>query len=144
MDTVQRLGLVTISLAQFSVATDFSSVYVAMPSIGADLVVDEARLQWLITAYSLPFAGLLLLGGRVVDRVGALRIFIMGNIAFGAASILAGLATAEWAIITGRALQGVAGAFLLPAIRPCSRQTFPQGQFGPGRIRYGVPSVPRV
>lgn len=127
MTARQWLALGTISLAQFSVATDFSSVYVAMPSIGADLGVEEVNLQWLITAYSLPFASFLLLGGRIVDRLGARRVFILGNIAFGTASILAGLATAGWAIIMGRALQGVAGAFLLPAILSLLSANFPSG-----------------
>ena len=104
MSRVQRLALATIGLAQFAVAMDFSIVYVAMPTIGADLGMDPATLQWLITAYSLPFAGFLLFGGKVVDRVGALRVFVAGIAVFGAASVLAGVANADWLVIVGRAM----------------------------------------
>lgn len=127
MTPVQRLALATIGLAQFAVAMDFSIVYVAMPTIGADLGMDPATLQWLITAYSLPFAGFLLFGGKVVDRVGALRVFVAGVAVFGAASVLAGVATADWLVITGRALQGLAGAFLSPAILALLSVNFPTG-----------------
>ncbi|WP_448231555.1 MFS transporter [Microbacterium lacticum] len=127
MSRVQRLALATIGLAQFAVAMDFSIVYVAMPTIGAELHMDPATLQWLITAYSLPFAGFLLFGGKVVDRVGALRVFIAGIAVFGAASVLAGVANADWLVITGRALQGLAGAFLSPAILALLSVNFPTG-----------------
>ncbi|WP_165883012.1 MFS transporter [Brevibacterium luteolum] len=127
MSPVQRLALATIGLAQFAVAMDFSIVYVAMPTIGAELNMDPATLQWLITAYSLPFAGFLLFGGKVVDRVGALRVFVAGIAVFGAASVLAGVATADWLVITGRAMQGLAGAFLSPAILALLSVNFPTG-----------------
>lgn len=127
MTQVQRLALATIGLAQFGVATDFSTVYVAMPTIGADLGMDAVMLQWLMAAYSLPFAGFLLFGGKVVDRLGALRVFVIGSAAFGAASLLAGIATADWLIITGRAFQGLAGAFLSPAILALLSVNFPTG-----------------
>lgn len=124
---MQRLALATIGLAQFAIAMDFSIVYVAMPTIGADLGMDPATLQWLITAYSLPFAGFLLFGGKVVDRVGALRVFVAGIAVFGAASILAGVANADWLVILGRAMQGLAGAFLSPAILALLSVNFPAG-----------------
>lgn len=125
MTIAQRLALATIGLAQFAVAMDFSIVYVAMPTIGADLHMEPAALQWLITAYSLPFAGFLLFGGKVVDRIGALRVFVAGIAVFGAASVLAGLATTARLVITGRALQGLAGAFLSPAILALLSVNFP-------------------
>nr|WP_169925914.1 MFS transporter [Serinibacter salmoneus] len=87
MTRAQGIALATIGLAQFGIATDFSTVYVAMPTISTDLGMDPAMLQWLMTAYSLPFAGFLLFGGKVVDRVGAVRVFIMGSAAFGVASL---------------------------------------------------------
>lgn len=127
MSPVQRLVLTTIGLAQFAVAMDFSIVYVAMPTIGADLNMDPTALQWLITAYSLPFAGFLLFGGKVVDRIGALRVFVAGIAVFGAASIVAGVAAAEWLVVTGRAFQGLAGAFLSPAILALLSVNFPTG-----------------
>ncbi|WP_105566170.1 MFS transporter [Microbacterium halophytorum] len=125
MDTTQRRSLATLGLAQFAIAMDFSIVYVAMPTIGADLGMEPAVLQWLVTAYALPFAGFLLFGGAVVDRLGARRVFVAGLGVFGAASILAGAAGAEWMVIAGRALQGVAAAFLSPAILALLSTGFP-------------------
>lgn len=125
MTTTQRLALMTIGLAQFAIAMDFSIVYVAMPTIGADLLMEPATLQWLITAYSMPFAGFLLFGGKVVDRIGALRVFAAGIAVFGAASVLAGVATTAWLVIAGRALQGLAAAFLSPAILALLSVNFP-------------------
>ena len=127
MSRVQRLALATIGLAQFAVAMDFSIVYVAMPTIGTNLNMAPATLQWVITAYSLPFAGFLLFGGKVVDRIGALRIFVTGIVVFGAASLLAGVATEDWLIIAARALQGLSGAFLSPAILALLSVNFPTG-----------------
>ena len=123
----QRLALVAIGLAQFAIAMDFSIVYVAMPTIGDGLHMGPAALQWLITAYSLPFAGFLLFGGKVVDRLGAVRVFVAGLAAFGAASVLGGIATADWHIIAARAFQGLAAAFLSPAILALLSVNFPTG-----------------
>lgn len=125
---VQRLALLVIGLAQFNVAMDFSTVYVAMPSMGADLSMSESRLQWIVTAYSLPFAGFLLLGGKLVDRIGATRVFLLGSAVFGLASLVAGLAWHEWALIGGRGLQGLAGAFMSPAILTLLSANFPTGE----------------
>lgn len=127
MQPIQRLALLTIGLAQLSVAADYSAVYVAMPNMGADLNMSEVTLQWIITAYGLPFAGFLLLGGRLVDRLGAVRIFVIGNIAFGLGSVLAGLAVNDWMLLSGRVMQGLAAAVLSPAILALLSANFPTG-----------------
>lgn len=127
MKPLQRLALLTIGLAQLFVAADYSAVYVAMPNIGAELDMSEVTLQWIITAYGLPFAGFLLLGGRLVDRLGAVRIFVIGNIAFGLGSILAGLSLDGSMLLAGRVIQGLAGAVLSPAILALLSANFPTG-----------------
>lgn len=127
MRPAQRLVLTIIAVAQFIIALDYSIVYVALPSMGADLQMSEVSLQWIITAYSLPFAGFLLLGGRIVDRLGALRMYGIGIVAFGAASAVAGLATTDWVLILARAAQGVTAAFLQPAILALLSANFPSG-----------------
>lgn len=127
MKPLQRLALLTIGLAQLFVAADYSAVYVAMPNMGADLNMSEVTLQWIITAYGLPFAGFLLFGGRLVDRFGAVRIFVLGNVAFGLGSILAGLSVQGPMLLAGRATQGLAGALLSPAILALLSANFPTG-----------------
>lgn len=127
MQPMQRLALLTIGLAQLFVAADYSAVYVAMPNMGADLNMSDVTLQWIITAYGLSFAGFLLLGGRLVGRLGAVRIFVIGNIGFGLGSILAGVAVDDWMLLSGRALQGLAAAVLSPAILALLSANFPTG-----------------
>ncbi|MFC4335412.1 MFS transporter [Salininema proteolyticum] len=132
MSPVQRLALITIGIAQLFIAVDYSSVYVAMPSMGADLGMSEVSLQWIITAYGLPFAGFMLLGGRLVDRYGAVRTFVFGNVAFGAASVMAALATDGGLLLGSRVVQGLAAAVLSPAILALLSVNFPDG---PNRSR---------
>src|SRR5467141_5314121 len=80
---------------QFMVVLDIAIVNVALPSIKIDLGFTQSNLQWVISAYALLFGGFLLLGGRVADLVGRRRVFIVGLVVFGAASLLSGLAWSE-------------------------------------------------
>ena len=102
-------ALAVLALAQFLVVLDASIVNIALPSLGRDLGLDTAALSWVITAYVLPFGGLLLFGGRLADRFGHRRVFLIGVIGFVAASALAGLS------ISGEMLADVA-AFLAEAV----------------------------
>lgn len=120
----RRLALGFLALAQFLVVLDASIVNIALPVIGDSLHMDTATLAWAITAYVLPFGGLLLLGGRLADRYGHRRSFLAGTAGFAAASALAGLSTASGVLITARALQGASAALLAPAALALLTQLF--------------------
>ena len=107
--------IVVIFALQFLVALDMSLVNIALPSIRADLGFSASGLQWVVTAYLLTFAGLLLLGGRLGDHWGR-RITILGGlVVFALASLAGGLATSPGTLIAARAIQGCAAALLAPA-----------------------------
>ncbi|HEY5247094.1 MAG TPA: MFS transporter, partial [Dermatophilaceae bacterium] len=117
-------ALGVIAIAQLMVVLDASIVNLALPSAKADLGISDANQQWVVTAYTLAFGGLLLLGGRVADFVGRKRMFIIGLLGFAAASALGGLAPSQGLLFTARALQGGFGAFLVPAALSLLTVTF--------------------
>ena len=93
---------------------DSTIVNVALPTIGRDLKADLAGLQWVISAYALTLAALILLGGSLGDRFGRRRIFMWGVAGFGVASMLSALSPTIWTLVGARALQGIAAALLTP------------------------------
>src|SRR3954468_17645918 len=102
-------------LAQFMVLLDVAIVNVALPSIRDGLGLSTTGLQWVVNAYTLTFAGLLLLGGRAADLLGHRHVFVAGTSLFAIASLACALApSSEW-LLGARALQGVAGALISPA-----------------------------
>jgi EmrB/QacA subfamily drug resistance transporter len=107
------LGVIAIS--QLMVVLDATIVNIALPSAREDLGITVADQQWVITAYTLAFGGLLLLGGRIADYWGRKRTFIVGALGFAAASAVGGLATTGPLLFGARALQGAFGALLAPA-----------------------------
>jgi EmrB/QacA subfamily drug resistance transporter len=119
--------LVAGCLAQFLVVLDVSVVNVALPAMRAALGFDAAGLQWVVNAYTLTFAGFLLLGGRAADLFGRRRIFLLGLGLFGAASLAGGLANSPGLLIAARAAQGLGGAVLAPASLTILTTTFPEG-----------------
>ena len=100
-------ALVVISTAQLMVVLDATIVAVALPSIQGALHFSTANLQWIVTAYTLTFGGLLLLGGRLGDVFGRRRMFVFGLVVFSLASLVGGLATTSGWLIAARAVQGV-------------------------------------
>lgn len=108
-------ALGALALAQFLVVLDASIVNIAIPSLGADLGLDQGALAWVITAYVLPFGSLLLLGGRLADRFGHRNVFLVGTVGFVAASVAAGLAPDGTWLLAARAVQGASAALLAPA-----------------------------
>lgn len=113
--TNRWLALVFLALAQFLVVLDSSIVNIALPSIGHDLILSTDTLTWVITAYIVPMGGLLLLGGRLADRFGHRRIFMIGVIGFIIGSTSAGMsASIEWLLVS-RAIQGASAGFLAPS-----------------------------
>ncbi len=118
------LGLAVIAIAQLMVVLDASIVNIALPSAQQDLGFSDANRQWVVTAYTLAFGGLLLLGGRIADYAGRRRMFLIGLIGFAAASALGGLAANSGQLFAARALQGVFAALLAPAALSLITVTF--------------------
>src|SRR5215218_2756027 len=116
--------LATVALAQLMVVLDATVVNIALPAAQADLGFSNGDRQWVITAYSIAFGSLLLLGGRLSDLVGRKRIFIIGLIGFAAASALGGAATTFGMLVGARALQGAFAAVLAPTALAVLTTTF--------------------
>ncbi|OIJ67524.1 MFS transporter [Streptomyces mangrovisoli] len=117
-------GLVVIALAQLMVVLDATIVNIALPSAQKALDMSDGSRQWVITAYTLAFGGLLLLGGRIADLVGRKRTFIIGLIGFALASAIGGAAETPGVLFAARALQGVFGAVLAPSALSLMTTTF--------------------
>lgn len=117
-------ALVVIAIAQLMIVLDASIVNIALPSIQADLGISDADRQWAVTAYTLAFGSLLLLGGRIADYGGRKRVFIIGLAGFAVASALGGLATNATMLYAARGLQGVFAALLAPAALSLISVTF--------------------
>ncbi|MFF5501356.1 MFS transporter [Streptomyces roseolus] len=108
-------ALLVLATAQFMVIMDTSIIGVALPEMQKDLGFSQGELQWVFNAYVIVFGGLLLLGGRLSDLVGARRIFVTGWSVMIAGSVLAAAAQTAWVEIAGRAVQGVGGALIAPS-----------------------------
>jgi EmrB/QacA subfamily drug resistance transporter len=113
-----------VGLAQLMVVLDSTIVNIALPSAQRALAFSNADRQWVVTAYSLAFGGLLLLGGRLSDLVGRRRMLIIGLIGFASASALGGAANGFALLVLGRGLQGAFGAMLAPAALSTLTTTF--------------------
>ncbi|HZQ66591.1 MAG TPA: MFS transporter [Gaiellaceae bacterium] len=111
----------------FMVILDAAIVTVALPSIQRNLGFSEEGLQWVVSAYALTFAGLLLLGGRAADLLGRRRVFMVGIVFFTAASLLCGLAWSPAALVGARAVQGIGAAIMTPTALSIIMNTFPEG-----------------
>ncbi|MFC9998565.1 MFS transporter [Nocardia sp. NPDC127526] len=121
-------ALGVLALAQLMVVLDVTIVTIALPFAQQDLHISDGDRQWVMTAYTLIFGGLLLLGGRLADYLGRRRILLIGLIGFAAASALAGLAQTGWQLFAGRGLQGAFAALLAPAALSLVSVTFPEAK----------------
>ncbi|SEO53959.1 DHA2 family efflux MFS transporter permease subunit [Actinacidiphila rubida] len=123
-------ALTVLCLAQFMLVLDVTVVNVALPDIGADLHLGRTALTWVVTSYTLAFGGLMLLGGRLADALGARRTFVAGLVLFTGASLTAGLAGSAGTLLTARVAQGVGAALLSPSALSLVTSTFegPQRQ----------------
>jgi EmrB/QacA subfamily drug resistance transporter len=119
--------LILACVAQFMVILDVSVVNVALPSIRNGLHFSATNLQWVVNAYTLTFAGFLLLGGRAADLLGRRRLFIAGLLLFAGASLVGGIAQNEGTLIAARAAQGLGGAVVSPATLAIITTTFTEG-----------------
>ena len=113
-----------VAIAQLMVVLDATIVNIALPSAQKDLGFSDAGRQWVVTAYALAFGSLLLLGGRLADRYGRKRTFLIGLIGFAAASAIGGAAGSLGVLIVARALQGMFGALLAPSVLSTLATTF--------------------
>jgi EmrB/QacA subfamily drug resistance transporter len=119
--------LILSCLAQFMVILDVSVVNVALPAIRGGLHFTEVDLQWVVNAYTVTFAGFLLLGGRAADLLGRRRVFVSGLLLFGLASLAGGIANDQTLLIAARAVQGLGGAIIAPASLSILTTTFTEG-----------------
>ncbi|MCW2823219.1 MAG: transporter [Aeromicrobium sp.] len=127
-DPRRWLALGVIAVAQLMIVLDASIVNIALPSAQEDLGISDADRQWVVTAYTLAFGGLLLLGGRIADFAGRKRMFIVGLIGFAAASALGGVASTAGLLFAARGLQGAFAALLAPAALSLISVTFTESK----------------
>ncbi|MER8042503.1 MFS transporter [Streptomyces sp. NPDC094032] len=124
-------ALALICAAQFMLILDVTVVNVALPAIAEDLGLGRTELTWVVTAYTLCFGGLMLLGGRLADALGARRTLLAGLALFTAASLLCALAPGATQLLAGRITQGIGAALLSPAALALVTTLFP----GPERTK---------
>ena len=117
-------ALVVLAAAQLMIVLDASIVNIALPSAQEDLGISNADRQWIVTAYTLAFGALLLLGGRIADYTGRKRTFIIGLLGFAGASALGGLAANQELLFAARGLQGAFAALMAPAALSLVTVTF--------------------
>jgi EmrB/QacA subfamily drug resistance transporter len=119
--------LAVVCLAQFMVILDVSIVNIALPSIRGSLHFSTTGLQWVVNAYTLTFAGLLMLGGRAADLLGRRRVFLAGTAMFTLSSVACAVAGSQSLLIGARGVQGIAGAVMSPATLSIITSTLPEG-----------------
>ncbi|MFD7492815.1 MFS transporter [Streptomyces sp. NPDC059832] len=117
--------LVVLCLSLLLVALDATVLHVAVPAVTEDLRPSAVGLLWIVDAYPLVCASLLILFGTLGDRVGRRRILLLGYALFGVASAIAAMADSPGVLIVARALLGVGGAMIMPATLSILRQVFP-------------------
>ncbi len=118
------VALAVIAVAQLMIALDATVVSIALPSAQVALHASDADRQWVVTAYTLAFGGLLLLGGRVADHLGRKRAFLVGLAGFSLASMIGGAAPDFAVLVAARALQGAFAALLAPTALSLLAVTF--------------------
>ncbi len=109
------LALAVLCVSLLIVSLDTTVLNVALPLIVTDLHATTTELQWIVDAYSMVFAGLLLVSGSLADRIGRKRVFLAGLVAFAAGSIWAAFSGSVDMLIAARASMGIGGAMLMPA-----------------------------
>jgi EmrB/QacA subfamily drug resistance transporter len=127
-DPRRWIVLGVVAICQLMIVLDASIVNIALPQAQHALHISTANRQWVITAYTLAFGGLLLLGGRIADYRGRKRIFVIGLIGFAVASSLGGLAPNAGVLFGARALQGAFAAVMAPAALSILAVTFTQAK----------------
>src|SRR4029453_17631311 len=114
-----------MAISVFVIANDVTALSVALPQIEKEFDADVSTVQWVINAYALVFGVLIVTGGRLADMLGRRRIFFIGAAIFAAFSLLAGAAQDELWLIACRALMGIGGALMWPAVLGMSYDILP-------------------
>ncbi len=120
--------LLVVCLAQFMVILDVAIVNVALPSMRSGLHFSTTGLQWVVNAYTLTFAGFLMLGGRSADLLGRRRVFLVGTALFALSSLGCAVADSRGLLIAARGIQGLSGAVLSPATLSIITSSFAEGR----------------
>ena len=131
-NTNRWVVLIIVAAAQLMVVLDATIVNVALPHAQSALHISDSNRQWVVTAYSLAFGGLLLLGGRIADYTGRRRTFLIGLIGFAGASAVGGIAQSGDMLFAARACQGAFAALLAPSALSILSTTFKDG---PDRVK---------
>ena len=118
------LVLLAVSMGQFLLQLDLTIVNLALPDIGRSMATSVAGLQWVVDGYNLAVASLLLIGGRIGDRSGHRRVYLVGVLTFAAGSALCAAAPTAGALVAFRVLQGIGAALELPATLAILTHTF--------------------
>ena len=124
------LAFLALGLSVVILANDFSALNVSLPTIEQDFDTDVTTVQWVINAYALVFGVLIVSGGRLADLFGRKRIFMIGTTIFAVFSLLGGLAPNEFLLIAARAVMGVGGALMWPAILGMTYAALPKEKAG--------------
>src|SRR5579859_635339 len=120
--------LFVVCLAQFMVILDVAVVNIALPSMRSGLHFSTTGLQWVVNAYTLTFAGFMMLGGRCADLLGRRRVFLFGVALFALSSLACAVANSRGLLIGARALQGFGGAIVSPATLSIITSSLPEGR----------------
>ncbi|MER7185909.1 MFS transporter, partial [Streptomyces hyaluromycini] len=131
---VQRWTLAVVCTATFMLLLDLTVVFVALSSIQTDFHSGLGSLQWVVDAYTVPLAGLLLTAGTLGDRIGRRRVFLTGMTLFTAGSLGCALAWSSLSLDITRAAQGAGGALLFGVALPLLGEAFPQARERAGAI----------
>src|SRR5919106_3203253 len=130
LDRRTLLALGAMAMAVFVVANDFTALSVALPDIEDDFDIDVSSVQWVINIYALVFGVLIVTGGRLADMFGRRRLFFIGAAVFATFSLLAGVAQDAWWLIICRALMGIGGAIMWPAVLGMTFDVLPDDKAG--------------
>lgn len=130
LGTSTILALVAMALAVFAIANDFVALSVALPQMERDFDTDINTVQWVINAYALVFGVFIVTGGRLADMVGRKRMFFVGAAIFAVFSVLAGAGQEAWQVIAGRAIMGIGGAIMFPAVLGMTYEILPASKAG--------------
>src|SRR5215204_5572644 len=130
LDTATMVSLAAMALGIFVIANDFTALSVAVVPIENDLDTTLSRAQWVINAYTVVFGVLIVTGGRLADLYGRRRMFILGSAIFGAFSLLGGLAPNIELLIAARAVMGIGGALMWPAVIGLVYAILPEAKAG--------------
>ena len=118
------IGLAVLALPSLLIAIDMTVLHLAVPALSADLAPTSTQLLWISDIYGFLIAGALITMGTLGDRIGRRRLLLTGAVAFAATSVLAAFSTSAEMLIVSRALQGIAGATLMPSTLSLIRDMF--------------------